>query len=637
MTFASQPWLFTLLLALPVLVIFFYRSETKKRQLLSQFAATNLLANLAASYSNIKRTIKVSLTISGVLLVLVAMARPQWGHQWQESKGRGIDILIALDTSKSMLAEDIKPNRLERAKLAIFDLVDKLAGDRVGLIAFSGQAFLQCPLTLDYDAFNQTLEIIDTSIIPVGGTNIASAINEASASFVHDDNEKILVLITDGEDLHRSGISLARKVSEEGVKIYTVGVGSATGELIPIRQENGEVEYLRDQEGNVVKTRLDTVTLMEIAKETNAFYVPLGHTGQGLEYVYEKGLQSIPKQEREARLNKIPMERFQWPLILALITFFIDGLLGTRRKRNKRNVLSFIGSAILIFLISSSVSVEGSPQKAKRLYDKGEFEEAGKQYKEAIDEKPEDSRLYYNLGASLFRSADYNEANTALKKALATDDLKLQQNAFYNLGNTHYRMGEEQLETNPEETIKLWNRGLKNYENALNLDSNDEDAKFNYDYLKKRLEELMSQQQQEQEQEQQEQQEQQQQQQQQEQQEDNQEQDQNQQNSAAAQQNEQDDNNQNQDQQQNQNAESKPEPQEQDSEDNNQNQSPQKVPENDEQQESSQDQRVPGKMTREEARQLLDTLKDGEKKLPAANLEKAEDPSMGSEGMLKDW
>jgi Ca-activated chloride channel family protein len=597
--------------------------------MLSQFAATNLLANLAASYSSSKRTIKVFLTISGVLLVLVAMARPQWGHQWQESKGRGIDILIALDTSKSMLAEDIKPNRLERAKLAIFDIVDKLEGDRVGLIAFSGQAFLQCPLTLDYDAFNQTLEIIDTSIIPVGGTNIASAINEASASFVHDDNEKILVLITDGEDLHRSGISLARKVSEEGVKIYTVGVGSATGELIPIRQENGEVEYLRDQEGNVVKTRLDSVTLMEIAKETNAFYVPLGHKGQGLDLVYEKGLQSIPKQEREARLNKIPMERFQWPLILALVTFFIDGLLGTKRNRNRRSPLSFIGSAILVFLISSSLSVEGSPQKAKRLYDKGEFEEAGKQYQDAIDEKPEDSRLYYNLGASLFRSADYNEANTALKKALATDDLKLQQNAFYNLGNTHYRMGEDQLETNPEETIKLWNRGLKNYENALNLDTNDEDAKFNYDYLKKRLQELMSQQQQEQEQQQQQQEE--------EQEEDNQEQDQNQQNSAAAQQNEQDDNNQNQDQEQNQNAESKPEPQEQDSEENNQNQSPQKNPSNDEQQESSQDQRVPGKMTREEARQLLDTLKDGEKKLPAANLEKAGDPLMGSEGMLKDW
>lgn len=618
MTFASQSWLFTLLLALPVLVIFFFRSETKKRQMLSRFAATNLLANLAASYSSSKRYTKVFLTISGVLLVLIAMARPQWGHRWQESKGRGIDILIALDTSKSMLAEDIKPNRLERAKLAIFDLVDKLEGDRVGLIAFSGQAFLQCPLTLDYDAFNQTLKIIDTSIIPVGGTNIASAINEASASFVHEDNEKILVLITDGEDLHRSGISFARQVSQEGVKIYTVGVGSATGELIPIRRANGEIEYLRDLEGNVVKTRLDTVTLREIAKETNAFYVPLGHTGQGLDFVYEKGLQSIPTQEREARLNKIPMERFQWPLLLALVAFFLDGLLGTRRNRNKRSSLSLIGSAILIFALSSPVSLKGSPQKAKRLYEKGEFEKAGKQYQEAIDEKPDDSRLYYNLGASLFRTSEYNEANTALKKALTTDDLKLQQNAFYNLGNTHYRMGEGLLETNPEETIKLWNRGLKNYENAINLDSNNEDAQFNYDFLKKRLEELMSQQQEQQE-------------------EDNQEQDQNQQDSPAAQQSEQDENNQNQDQKQNQNAESKPDSQDQDPEDNNQDQSPQKDPKNEQQQESSLDQRVPGKMTREEARQLLDTLKDGEKKLPAATLKKAEDPLKRSEGMLKDW
>ena len=624
MTFASHPWLLALLLALPALVIFFYRTETKKHQMLSRFVASNLLSNLTESYSSNKRNLKVLLTIAGVLFVLIALARPQWGHQWQETKGRGIDILIALDTSNSMLAEDIKPNRLERAKLAVFDLVAKLEGDRVGLIAFSGHAFLQCPLTLDYAAFNQTLEIIDTTIIPIGGTNIASAIKEASASFVQDDNFKILVLITDGEDLQSNGISLARKVSKDGVKIFTVGVGSAGGELIPIRQANGEVEYLRDHEGKVVKTRLDTATLMEIANETDAFYVPLGNTGQGLDLVYERGLQRIPKQEREARLNKVPMERFQWPLVLALIAFIIDGLLGTRRKTSNRGPLPFIGMAILSIMLLSALSVEGSPQKAKKYYEKGEFEEAGKQYQEAIKEKPDDARLYYNLGASLYRTSDYDEAQTALDKALTTDDLSLQKDAFYNLGNSHYRMGEAQLEVNPQETISLWEQGLKDYENALTLDVDDEDAKFNYEFLKTRLEALKNQRPQQQEPNEQE-----------EEQEQDQNQDQTQQDSSSPQQNDQEDNN--QDQQQSQDQENEPEPQDENSEDDKQKQGPQENPDREEQQERSQNQRVPGKMTREEARHLLDALKDGEKKLPAAMLEKADEPSIESEALLKDW
>ena len=574
MTFASHPWIIVFLLALPVLVIFFYRSEMKKLNMLSHFAASNLLASLADSYSSNKRKVKVTLTIAGILFIMIALSRPQWGHHWQETKGRGIDILIALDTSKSMLAEDIKPNRLERAKFAVFDLVKKLEGDRVGLIAFSGQAFLQCPLTLDYDAFNQTLEIIDTGTIPVGGTNIASAIREASASFAHDDNYKILVMITDGEDLHSSGIELARKASAEGVKIFTVGVGSAEGELIPVKQANGEVVFLRDHEGNVVKSKLDTATMMDIANATDAFYVPLGSTGQGLELVYEKGLQSIPKQEREARLNKIPQERFQWPLGLALLAFFIDSLLGTRRHKRGSRSISFIGMAMLLFtlLLAQSLPLSGSPQKAGDLYEKGEFEKAGNEYRESIDKNPEDSRLYYNLGASLYRSADYDQAQEALDKALASENLSLQESAFYNLGNTHYRMGESQLENNPQETIALWEQGLKDYENAINLNSEDEDAKFNHAFLKKRLVELKKQQQQ--------------------------------------QQQEQEDN------------------QEQNSQDS---------PDSEEQEEPSQPERIPGSMTREEARQLLDALKDGEKKLPAAFLENPEEPMPQENEIIMDW
>ena len=622
MTFENNIWLIAALILLPALTVLYLQLERGKKSRLASFAASKLIEDLAASLSTRKRNLKAALLILAIVLIAISLARPRWGYDWQETKGKGIDILIALDTSKSMLAEDIRPNRLDRAKLAILDLLERIEGDRVGLIAFSGSAFLQCPLTLDYDAYRQTLETVDTNIISLGGTNMAAAIAEAQASFAQDDNFRILVLITDGEDLEAEGIEQARLAAQEKVTVYTVGVGSLSGELIPVRMEDGGVDFLRDSRGNVVKTRLDETTLTEISSSTGGFYVPLGSTGEGLEEVYNVGLQSIPKQEREARLHKIPHERFQWPLSLAVCALIMESFLSTRRRRVIRAPVALRWASMLglaLFLMTGE-PVQASPRNAQDLYNEGDFEEAEKQYREAIEKSPEDSRLQFNLGATQYREGAFENAEGALVNALQTDDLELQGNTFYNLGNTHYRMGQTTLQTDPQSTIELWEEGLKDYENALNLDPADEDAKFNTEFLEKRLEELKKQL------------EQQQQQQQQQQNEENNE-EQNQEESSQGQESEQQDEGQQQSQsEEEQSAEKESAEQESKEEQMQQTSESEETDEGEE----LEPQVASGRMTREEARQLLDSMKSEERKLPIAIFE-IDDPKKARERTLKDW
>src|SRR5882762_8438276 len=239
MKFAQPIWLLAGLIACAVLLWRYRRFDDRQRHELARFASASLLAQLTASVSVKRRRFKRALVILGVACLSVALARPLAGFRWQETNRKGLDLLFAVDTSKSMLAQDVKPDRLRRAKMAVEDLLEKLDGDRAGLIAFAGNAFLQCPLTLDYDAFRQSLEALDTTIIPRGGTDIAAAIHEAEAAFEgKGNNEHIVVLLTDGEDLEGSALQAARAAAKKGLKIFTVGVGTSHGELIPLSDEN---------------------------------------------------------------------------------------------------------------------------------------------------------------------------------------------------------------------------------------------------------------------------------------------------------------------------------------------------------------------------------------------------------------
>lgn len=199
MTFHSPIWLYAGLIAAIALIALAFYSRSKRRDMLSKFASKRLMPELTRTVSRPKIIAKNTLAFLSVMLIFAALARPQWGYRWEETKTRGIDIIFAIDTSNSMLAEDVKPDRLERAKLSVLDLVNILQGDKIGIVAFSGQAFLQCPLTLDYDAFRMSLEALDTNVIQRGGTNISAAIEEAEVAFASTSNRKIIVLISDGE------------------------------------------------------------------------------------------------------------------------------------------------------------------------------------------------------------------------------------------------------------------------------------------------------------------------------------------------------------------------------------------------------------------------------------------------------
>ena len=332
MRFAGAGTFFLFLILLGV-CFFCWWVYKKRESTLSSFAPGTLAAKLADTLDERKRTFKSLCVCIGVCLVLIAMMRPQWGFQWEESTRRGLDIVIAMDTSKSMLAQDIRPNRLERAKEAVRELIPKLKGDRVGLIAFAGDAFLQCPLTVDYSGFLITLNDLNVNTIPTGGTNIASAIQEATRGLEHGEGQyKVLILITDGEDHGGNVLASAQIAAQMGVRIFCVGIGTPQGELIPVQGKGRRREFVKDERGNVVKSRLDERTLQEIASITGGSYVHSTSTDFGLASLYEDKLSLLKKRDFKARMVKRFTDRFKIPLFLALLLLFGEQFLSERKR-----------------------------------------------------------------------------------------------------------------------------------------------------------------------------------------------------------------------------------------------------------------------------------------------------------------
>jgi Ca-activated chloride channel homolog len=514
MQFAHSIWLLAGVAACGILALSFYHFQKKSTAALREFASGRLLEKLTRGVSPRKRMIKRVILVLAVAAIFVALARPQMGFQWKEVKRKGIDILVAVDTSKSMLAEDVKPNRLERSKFGIMDFVSKLEGDRVGLLPFSGTAFLMCPLTLDYDAFRNSLEALDTEIIPQGGTDLASAIYEAEAAFSNDANHKILLLVTDGEDLEGEALSAAEQAKTRGLTIYTVGVGTRSGELIPLMNSGENGTFVKDEKGAPVKSRLDETMLQNIAETTGGKYEPLGQQAEGLEAIYREKLSLVPKQDLAERMQKIPIERFQWPLVLAFILLLAEFSISDRKRTRKTfpviktayrripkigraaGTVSVAALALLAVVLLGYRGVHASPGNAEAAYKAGDYEQAVQAYRTETRKTPEDPQLQFNLGAAAYKGKQYPVALASFKQSLNVQNMDLQNQSYYNMGNTLYRQGEESEKQNPQQTIKHWEASIKSYDNALKLKPEDQDAEFNREFVKKRLEALKKNQQQ---------------------------------------------------------------------------------------------------------------------------------------------
>jgi len=511
MKFAQPLWLLVGLIACAVLVWRYRRFDARQRTELAKFASASLVAQLTASVSPARRQFKRALVIVGVACLAIALARPLIGFRWEEAKRKGLDVMIAVDTSKSMLAQDVKPDRLTRAKMAVEDLLAKMDGDRVGLVAFAGNSFLQCPLTLDYDAFRQSLDALDTKIIPRGGTDIAAAIHETEAA-LEGNSERILVLLTDGEDLEGSALEAARAAAKNGLKIFTVGVGSASGELVPAGDETGGTQFIKDASGQLVKSRLDETMLKQIAEATGAMYQPLGQQAQGLDTIYTQGLAKFTRHEIASRMQKVFIERFQWPLALGLFCLVLEPLIGIRR--NQRVMKPVAGArpalatawnrmarpAAAVALLVAAGSAHASVGTAEKAFQKGEFSKSEQEYRQAAAKNPDKPVLQFNHGTAAYKSGVFDQAAESFAKAMKTDDLSLQQDDYYNLGNTQYRLGQKTEKANPQETIKTWEQSVQSYEAALQLKPTDTDAKYNRDLVKRKLEQLKKQEQQKQDQ-----------------------------------------------------------------------------------------------------------------------------------------
>ena len=530
MTCANPRMLWLLLVIQPALLAFFWWAGLKRQHLLTQFIQARLLPALTVGISARRQSIRLGCLVLAVVCLILALARPQWGFDWEEIKQRGLDIVIAIDTSKSMLAEDIPPNRLARAKLAALELLQRAKSDRLGLIAFAGTAFLQCPLTIDDAAFRQSLEVLDVNTIPQGGTALAAAIETALTAYKEGDNYKILVLFTDGEDHDSGALEATEKAAKEGLRVFTVGIGTAEGELLRIKNAQGGSDYVRDEQGNVVKSHLNERLLQQIAGATEGgFYLPLRGT-KAIDTLYDQGLAKLPKSQHQEKFVRQYHERYHWPLAVAIVLLLIEFLFPERKRvrparhtkvgkpkqipsgpssspssladsqpSRPSSVLqpqSSLLSLWCILCISGSClwPAQGfaSPSSALREYKSGKYEQALKEYERLLQKKTDDPRLHFNAGAAAYRNQQFDEAAKQFNSTLASPDLKLQGLAYYNEGNALYHLGERNPD--PKQRTESWEKAVQDYQSSMKLNPQDADAKFNFEFVKKKLEELKQQQ-----------------------------------------------------------------------------------------------------------------------------------------------
>src|SRR5438876_4587436 len=505
MTFGAPEWLWGLLL-IPLLVALFVSAERRGFRRLQEFVSARLLPQLAGTVDRPRRMTRFVLQLFGLSLAIISLAQPRWDYTFEDVKRKELDLLIAVDTSRSMLSNDVQPNRLERVKLAVQDLINGLQGDRVGLIAFAGRAFLQAPLTIDYDAVVEAINDLDTKSIPEGGTNISSAIALAMQSFGKSaTGNRALIIFTDGEELSGDAIKTAKEAADAGVRIFTVGVGTPQGSLIPITGDDGQTAFVKDSAGQVVKSKLDDKRLHEIAQTTGGFYLHLESGLRTIQQVQSEGLAKMQAAEMDVRLSRRPIERYEWPLGAALIALALSMLVSERKRvRVRRSVpapahdathtaaggpISTAGATAALLTLLSSFAFAAAP--GIDAYRQGKFEDAYSQFQQTLKSHPETSaqdKLQFDSGTAAYKLKDYSKALESFSQALLTRDTGLQGKGHYNLGNTLYQWGEN--EKTDDKKLSDWTNALDHYEQTLKLDPQNKEAKDNYDYVKKKIEEL---------------------------------------------------------------------------------------------------------------------------------------------------
>lgn len=329
--FAEPDWLWLAVVAPLLLVLLHRHAAVARREELARMVAPHFAQELTASHSPARRRFKHGLLLAAFALAGIALARPQWGEAETANRWVGEDIVFVLDCSRSMLATDALPDRLDCAKYAILNFVQRYGRGRVGLVAFAGNAFTECPLTFDYDAFDETLLAMDDKTIPDPGTDIGRALDAAYHAMNEDSRRKLIVLLTDGEDLEKTGVTTAKSLATNGVVVFTLGVGTPAGKEIQYVNTAGHTEFVRDAQGNLVHSRLDEPTLREIAEATGGQYYPLGPRGEGLMQV-RSAMHALDTTSGLRQTAANGVDHYHLPIALALALMVAESLISTRKK-----------------------------------------------------------------------------------------------------------------------------------------------------------------------------------------------------------------------------------------------------------------------------------------------------------------
>jgi Ca-activated chloride channel family protein len=465
-----------LIWVVPVLALAYFYGGRKRNRILKRFARERTRKLLVPPGLENRRRWRASLVLLSMLFLVAALAGPLYGFKWQKVEQRGIDMIIALDCSRSMLATDIQPTRLDRAKREIYDLLAMLEGDRIGLAAFSGTAFLQCPLTLDYHAFYLFLDVLTPDYLPVGGTDLAAAVRTAVDGFDPQSSaEKAIILITDGENTGpEDPLEAVREAKDKGVTVFCIGVGSEQGVPIPA----AEGGFTKDDGGQIVLSRLDETLLSRMATTTGGTYVRSVAGDMDLDTIYRDHIRANLEQTLvEGGRKQVWANRFQWPLALAVLLLmvaqWIPAAKGTR-----------LTSIILLLTMIPPVAAEAGPaREGYKAYQQGQYDQALKQFIDGQLKDPDNPELLYNIGNAYYKNGDFAAAADHYRQSLQAANPGLKPKLLYNLGNSAYRQGKLQ-------------EAVENYQAALDLTPEDIQTRENLDFVKKQLEQQQQQQQQ---------------------------------------------------------------------------------------------------------------------------------------------
>lgn len=455
-------WLFWVV---PMMLLVCLWGVHKRKSILRGYATPKGLSAISPHISGSKRWLKMILLLVAMLLMVVSLAGPQYGYSWKEIERRGVDLIVVLDCSRSMLAEDIKPNRLERAKREVFDLLGMIQGDRVGLVALAGTAFLQCPLTLDYEGFYLFLNALNPDFLPVGGTDLAGGVSTALSAFNKEDaTDKAIILITDGETTGEDPLVASRRAAEAGIKLFCIGVGAGSGVPIPA----GGGGFVKDRSGNIVLSKLDESTLKEMAAVTTGAYVRSVAGDMDLDVIYHRHIRgTMETSELGEQKAKVFENRYQWVLALSVFLLFLEFLVPVKKM---------ISVWIVVMLVvcprpAAASDLKQALEKGQAAYDTADFEMAVQHFVAAQLEAPEKDEIAYDLGNSRYKTGDYDGAIQAYQQVLHSDNTSLKQKALYNMGNAFFRKSD-------------LDKAIGNYEAALSLDRTDTQAQENLDFVK---------------------------------------------------------------------------------------------------------------------------------------------------------